>query len=521
MAIQYNLNPVNTPRKIFSVGDAVSQLPNFSEVYRPLQDFIAEGGLEALGYSATDVARWNTNFRQGVINVGGRPSDVNFFLDMFGGTPKQTDATDLSIEYNSALDFNIYAENDATGTSGTVTGCTFGSTVNGSYTGPYAQFTIATSTYANNGTLSNINVGDQIYIYNDSRWVVVMKKDTTTPYAHVITVYPMDPTYTIQIYGKQPMLPNHVQQVSGYSDGTTSPPHSEWETPGYIKTIQPFSLRTDWETPYDLLKSYQDILTFPIIFDMVTGAELDSFDVKGAMDGRERLQMAKNMLFWTGETMANTTVTAAYYTQKYNGFEGFLTSIFYGGGNVWEFDNTIGFDLDVDYTQIILENDALKKSTEYLLMCSKRFKMTMERRIQNAFKGNSGACTFETFSRNGSMMADIKRYGVDSYNWLGNTLHIKEVSAWSDSRWIGNGYFKNMGIMLPGYGLTDSNGQTVSPVEFWMPKGITQNGMYSEVFRDHMKLSDKASKFSGTITEDIMMSVNGVENMYAIMPKYL
>lgn len=521
MAILFNTSPQHDPRKTVSVGDATSQFADFSGMYRQLWDFVEDGGLDALGIDQENIARWRRAIRDGVVNIGGRPSDIDFFRMMMGGTPKEVDATDYSIEYNSAIDYNIYAENDSTGTTGTVTGgCYYNSVVNGNYTGPYATFTIAVDTYGNNGTLSNINIGDQVYNYNDGQWFVVFKKDTTTDFAHVIYVYPMDEDYVISIYAKQPMLPNHVQLDSGYGDATTSLPHTEWETLGYIKTIQPFSLRTDWETPRDLEKAYKDIIQFPIIFDTNTGTEMESFDFKAMADGRERMISSENMIFFTGQKLANTAVNDSAYTNKYYGFDGFLTTMFYGGGNIQQYDNTYGWDLDTDWQQIVYANDAQKKSEEFLILGAKRFMDNLQRRAQDLFKNNSGSLMFKTFERMGDMQADIKRLGINSYAWGTNTLHLKTVGAWSDSRWMGNTYFPNMAIAMPGDGLTDSKGNKVPPVEYYIPKGRKASGMWAEVWRDHMKLSDKAEKFSGTITHDVMMAVHGVENMYAIMPKY-
>ena len=171
--------------------------------------------------------------------------------------------------------------------------------------------------------------------------------------------------------------------------------------------------------------------------------------------------------------------------------------------------------------QIIFQNDALKKSTEFLMLKSKMFGWNMERRSQDMFKNNSGACTFETFERMGDDSGDIKRFGINSYMWHDNTFHMKEVGAFSDSRWIGNIYFPNIAFLLPGDGRADSNGNKVAPFEYYIPKGRRLSGMWMEVWRDHMKLLDKADKFSGTITHDIMMAVNAVENMYALVPKYI
>ncbi len=523
MAIVFNTTPQHPPRQILEVGDAISQMPAFSDLYHSIFDFIENGGLASLGYNGADIARWRRNIRPGVIWIGGKPSETDFFRMMMGGTPKETDGTDLTIEYNSAIDFNIYAANDASGTTGTVTGgCYYGNVVNGNYTGPYVQFQIATSGYSNNGQNVNLNIGDQVLILNDNKWIQVFKIDTTTPYAFNVYAYPFDQNYTPQIYGGWPMLPNHVQMTTGYSDEFTSIVHTEWETTGYLKVIQPWKLRTDWEVLKNLDTGYKDVLQFPIIFDMVTGALIDSWDFKAMADARERMIMAENLLFFTGEVLTNTTATAAAYSvNQYNGFEGFLSTIFYGGGNIRQFDNSYGFDLDVDYTAIILANDALKLSPEYLMLGAKPFRMSMERRTQDAFKNNSGTCTFETFERMGEEKSNIKRYGVDSWQWLGATLHFKEVGAWSDSRWVGNAYFKNMGIMMPGLGITDSNGQAVNPVEYWIPKGHVEGHEWRETFRDHMLLNDKAEKWSGTVSHSIMMSVNAVENMYAIMPTYL
>ena len=523
MALVLETTPQHPARQIFEVGDAQTQMDNFSDVYHSIFDFIEDGGLAAQGYNGADIARWRRNIRPGVVWIGGKPSEIEFFRMMMGGTPKETDGTDLTIQYNSAIDFNIYAAADATGTTGTVTGgCYYGSVVNGNYTGPHVAFQLSTNSYSNAGQNLNVNVGDSLLIQNDMKWVTVFKIDTTTPYAFTIYAYPMDQNYTAQIYGGWPILPNHVQMTFGYADEFTRVNHSEWETPGYLKVIQPWMLTTDWETLKNLDTGYKDVIQFPIIFDMVNGGVINSWDFKAMADGRERMIMSENMLFFAGEVLTNTEVQgAAFSPNQYGGFEGFITTIFYGGGQIQQYDNAYGFDYDVDYTSIILQNDAQKLSTEYLMLCGLPFVMSSERRAQDAFKNNSGACTFETFQRMGDESADIKRLGIDSWHWLGHTLHRKVVGAWSDKRWVGNAYIKNLGILMPTMGLTDSNGQEVSPVEYYIPKGQREGHQWKEIWRDHELLSDKATKWSGTISHTIMMSVNAVENMWGIVPTYI
>jgi hypothetical protein len=516
MAIAFRLTPVNPPRIITSVGDALSQLPSFSTLYRQLYDAVEAGQIP--GASPQDLATWRINFRSGVVNYGGRPVEIDFFRMLMGGTPQETEATSIAVRYNSTVDFNIYAQNDAVGTSGTVTNATYGTVVNGSYTGPYAVFTVALNTYAANGTLSNVNVGDVIYIPNDAQMVQVIRVDKSVNFAHQVYVVPFNSSYTIQIYSKQAMHIGHIGFDTGYSDITTNPPHSEWETLGYTKYYNPFSMRTSWQTPRELEKAYKDVLQFPIIFDMVTGAEIDSFDFKAAADARERLIMAENMMFWEGQVMNNTNVTVNFATNKYTGFDGLTTSMFYGGGNIQTYTPTFGWDLDVDYNQIRYKNDALKLSEEMLMICALRFSDSMQRRSQDLFKNNSGGATFQTFARMGEDMAAIERMGIQSFKWGTTTIHIKVAGPFSDSRWIGTGYYPNAAFILPGDGLTDSNGRPVPPVEFYIPKGRRVSSQWEEHWVDGMNMESQATRFTGTITHTIQMGVHGVENMWAVMP---
>lgn len=519
--IAYNLDPVHAPRKITSVGDAQNQLEAFSGLYRNLWDFIDNGGLEGLGVDAETIAVWRKNVREGVINYGGKAPEIDFFRMMMGGTPKEMDATSISVMYNSALDYNIYAEEDATSTTGSVTNAYWGNIINGTYTGVYAVFAIATDTYADNGTKSNINVGDTIYNYVEGQNYVVIKKVTTVDYAHQIYVAPLDGNTTINIYAKMPMQPLHVQMVTGYSNIDTSAPHSEWETLGYIKEYSPFSLRTDWVLPRDLAKPYRDVLQFPIAFDMVTGAEISTWDFKAMADARERMIMGENVTFFTGQQITNTSLTNNAYTNKYFGFEGLFTSIWYGGGNIQEYDNLVGYDLDVDFMQIVFQNDSLKLSSEFLFIAGIKWNWAMQRRSQDALKNNSGACTFQTFERMGEDKADITRLGVNSWTWRNHTMHVKEASAWSDTRWIGNAHFPATALVMPGEGNTDSRGEKVPPVEYWIPKNQRVSSQWEEVWRDEMQGARRADEFSGTITHTICMSVNCIENMWGVMPKYI
>src|ERR1700748_342359 len=110
--IAYSLTPVHAPRQITSVGDALSEFPAFTDLYHKLYNAIEEG--QVPGASPEALATWRINFRSGVVNIGGRPVEIDFFRQLMGGTPTESDATSIAIRYNSTVDFNVYAQADAT-----------------------------------------------------------------------------------------------------------------------------------------------------------------------------------------------------------------------------------------------------------------------------------------------------------------------------------------------------------------------------------------------------------------------
>ncbi len=515
--IAYNLSPIHAQRQITSVGDAVSQFPAFSNMFNPLYSAIEDG--QVPGVTPEQLATWRINFRNGIVNIGGRSVEINFFRELMGGTPKEIDGTSIAIRYNSTVDHNVYAQADATGTTGAVANCTFNGNIDVTYTGPYAEFVIALQTYGPGGGTSNINIGDLLIIPNDGEMIEVIKVDKSIPFAHVVTVAPFDPAYTINIYAQQPMTHLAVGLSMGDADFFTNPPHTEWETLGYTKMINPINFITNYETPRELDKPYRDVLQFPIIFDMITGALIDSFDYKATADARERMIMAENSYMFGGAEMINPALRVNAVTNKYFGFDGFTTTMFYGGGNIQTYAPTIGYDLDSDWNFIRYKNDALKLSKEMLMICALKFSDSMQRRSQDMFKNNSGQCTFDTFERMGADRDAIKRLGIKSYEWGTTTLHIKIADSFSDSRYLGTGYYPTAAFILPGDGMTDSNGMAVPPVEYYFAKGRRLSNEWQEYWIDGKTQHNMPDVFQGQIAHAVQMAVHGVENMWAVMPE--
>lgn len=472
--------------KITTVKDALDKLNAFNALYAVHQ---CDSNPELCG-NPDDTAMWRKLVYDGVINCAGEPMELDFFEKIFGGKTEVIDAKKIYFRYNCDIDMNIYAQSNETAAG----------------PGESLTFQLLKANHTGDGAYSYPVEGYSLYIYEDRQWVRVTEVDKTNPYAHMITVAPYKANYTVNIRKNKKMMVMPVNLVSGLSCPS---PASSWQSIGYTQHVRPFRMRVDWEIPIDLLRGYEEVLQWGIMFDE-NGREVDCWEAYEKTQARRNMKWAKNLIFFMGQSIDNPTLLGQgtnKVTVDYSGFEGYNSTLLYGGGTVIDIDPAIGFDWDADFEPIIIRNDALKRTTEFVVLHAKPFWLAMNRNAQNKFKENSGACTFETFKRMGENMEDIKRMGVRSYEWANFSLHFKEVSALSDTRGIGNHDFPHGAWFIPGNGLRDSKGREVPAIQFLMPQGCGATGMLEEVDRDLRKI-DGCDKLAGYMAETLMSVVH-------------
>lgn len=467
-----------------SVGDVVSQLAAFSAVYEAGKN----GSVNNCDLDDTQKANWRNLVRDGVINCGGEATEIDFFQQVFDATSEQIDASTYYIKYNCDKDYNIFAQD----------------LVTGSAPGAATQFQVLRGIHGGGGSTSNVAVGGNIFIYEDRQWVRVSAIDKTTPYAHLVTVIPFSGAYTVNIRKGKKMMFNPVRFVDGYSCNLVN---STWDLPGYINKIKPMILRKDWELPLVLDAAKEDTFQFALSFDR-EGKEVDSFEAINKTRAREELIYMKNLAFFLGQKIDNPLLVGATVNEKYTGFDGYLPTMRYGGGTVYDYDPSIGFDLEADFQPIILRQDSLKKCKEFMVINGLQFMFGLVRRANQMLKEAPGQTTLEAFTRMGMAKADIEKLGVMSYTYGNYKLHFKEMSALSDTRGIGNYDMPYTAMMIPMTMQKDSKGRSVKAVEFYTPRGFG----YSEIDRDHRYLENGCNKLSGTLTETVMMGIHCPQN---------
>lgn len=493
----YSSNPRFT-QKIVTVRDAVDKLKAFNAMYE--SNAATSSVNNCTDWPSQDQANWRNGVRDGVINCGGEATEIDFFEKVFGGKNTSTESSDVYVKYNTAREYNIFAENAVTGGA----------------PGAATQFQIMRSQYGGAGKWSRAAVGGSVFIYEDNQWCQITAVDKTTDYAHLVTIVPYSKKYVANIPAKKKMMFNPTRVVDGYSSMVVA---SDWDTNGYTLKVQPFRMRIDWELPIQLMRPYKDIMQFAFNFD-ANGQEVDNFELFETIRARENFKYMKNLIFFMGQQQDNPLLLTGKNDQNYNGFNGYIPSLRYGGGVVYPFDPGVGFGLGDDFQTIILRQDAMKKTNEFICIYALPFMMGLNRRSGQDFKNNAGSCTFETFLRNGMDKSDIVKLGIDSYKYMNYTMHFKKVSALSDERSIGNSKIPFTAMMMPGTGMRDSKGREVPAFEFFTPGGSPETGTYEEYFRDHRKLDLGTEKLSGTIAETYQMVTHCPENHILLDPTY-
>lgn len=485
----YNKPKVST--KIFNVQDAVDGLEAFNAMHQ-----FSGAGVDLCDMSDPDRASYRKAVKDGVINLGGTPTDLDFFEKMAGGKTTDIDASTLYIKYRQDVDYNVVAENDVTGAG----------------PGQPIIFTMLKSIHSLNGKYSNAAVGGNIYLYEDSQWLEITAVNKAADYAHQITAVPFSKDYTASLKKGRKMMYNPVRFVNGYS---CHQPSNSWETPGYVQKIKPFRIRKDWELAIDLTRPAEEVMQFAMMFNH-QGREVESFEVYEKTKAREEFRSMKNLAFMFGQKKDNPVLlSGSTLNEKYSGFMGLLPTLQYAGGTIVDSDPSEGFGFDDDFQSIILRQNSNKRSKEFMVSYGLNWMFAAQRRNEEVFK-NGGGCSYRTFERMGAGSTDIEKLGISSYKYGNFSLHFHEVDAWSDTRYIGNGGMPYMAIFMPTMGLTDSKGRSVPPIEFFAPGGPS----YYEVDRDHRKLESGCEKLSGMMEETIMMAVHGQENMILINPVF-
>lgn len=441
------------------------------------------------------------------IHCGGKPIDLNWMRQLFPNQQKtMVDSKRWYNQYICDQDLNIFFAASATATG---PGLPF-----------YAQ--ILKSKHSSNGNLSMPAVGYSLFDKDNQILYTITDVDTTTPYAHRVELTPNDGLVTGSVKANVGYLVGMSRLVGGCNCAIVT---NSASTIGYVQELHPVRVRRDWRVCIDLLTGYQDQFRYAIIYD-INGKPYDAWDTYEAIKMREGIQSNLNMLTWIGTPTTNAALISgagATIDGNHTGFYGFLPTLKYGGGNVYNIPSDRGFDLESDGEAIFLYQDSRKKSKSFLVIHGNKWRMDLVDRTNKLIsRTDVGKDMWEAFRRMGSLTGEdnataIAKLNIDSYKYAGNKLDFKLVDGWSDYRYAGSDYFNGMAIFLAQDGAT-LNGRQIDPVEFYTYGKGQWTGNYEEHYIDFRKGDSGCNDIGGWAAESLSMGVHCPENHILINP---
>jgi hypothetical protein len=484
----------------------VSTVPQFKTKIATVKDVLNLEAFNAMEEADTNSCSANscndaslgTAFIKNVvrqIKAGGKPIEINFFMDAFGYSPRSVEAKVVYNRYVTDLDYNIVAAANATGATA----------------GAATWFQLLRAQHSGDGTSSYPVKG---YIMTDKDRNIIYQitdVDTTTDYAHLIEVTPWDEDVTVSIKAGVKYFVSPARPVPGYSEPD---PTNDIQTLGYVQKLNPFRFRRDWRVTFDLQRGYRDKFRFQVKFDY-QGNPIDSWEAYEAVRSREGLQLNMNAISMFASPITNPlllsgadVVTDAIHTGYYG-----LIPTMQSSAQIIDFSPSQGFNLKSDLEPFILYQDSLKRCNRFMVKHGKAFKAGLIDATNQLIKQDGQTLyNFDMYNRTGEGKAMIEKYGIDAYTHKGLNFHLDfmEWSPMSDSRLIGTDKLNNMGIFIATDGTVDAEtGNAVAPIEFFQ-YGMTETGDYIESIRNEWKLDGKDS-VAGSHAQSICMAVHSPE----------
>ena len=482
----------------------VSRVPQFRTKIATVKDVLNLDAFNAMEEANTDTCSANscnnaalgTAFIKNVvrqIKAGGKPIEINFFMDAFGYTPRSVEAKEVYNRYVTDLDYNIVPAANAVGASA----------------GAETWFQLLRAQHIGDGAKSYPVIGYTVTDKDNNIIYQITDMDTTVPYAHRIAVTPWDGDVTVNIKAGVKYFVSAARPVPGYSEPA---PTNDIQTIGYVQKLNPFRFRKDWRVTLDLERGYRDIFRFQVKFDM-HGNPVDSWEAYEAVRSREALQLNMNAISMFASPITNPlllsgadVVTDSIHT----GYYGLIPTL-QSSAQIIDFAPSVGFNLKSDLEPFILYQDSLKRCNKFMVKHGKAFKAGLiDSTNQMIRQDGQTLYNFDFYKRIGE--GGIEKYGIESYKHKGLnfTLDFMEWSPMSDSRLIGTEKLNNMGIFIATDGTVDlETNSPVAPIEFFQ-YGMTETGDYIESVINEWKISGKEA-VSGNHAQSICMAVHSPE----------
>lgn len=452
--------------------------------------------------------------------VGGRQSDINFMYRIAGGGPTRVKTKELWNRYLTKRTNVVFF--NATRTDTASLGYVWGTLTSGSHVG--------------NGTLSMPGIGFQLQNKTTGQWYVVVNINKATNWGHEICIAPTQLGVTASIDANQPYFVSKSSYVGGVSTPNLG---NDIPDVGWMQMFRFATRRKDWQVAIDDLSGWQDDLRFSLM--PTTDGKLEwNWMLYQQQEARYQLRLdhTVDLLLSTPLTNPslinnNNSIPNPVFPNIPNidslrtGYYGLDPSIQNGGGLVFPYPKSTGFDFDRDGERIFARQNALMQTTGWLFICGYMARLAMDRSATK-LKAQSGVGSLlSEIYRNGTsksleyldMGADAKptwqtelsKWGISGYDYHGNEINLKTLNALSDVYNIGSDELSYRVYCMPLDGVKHmTSGAAKAPIEIIQYGDNGYTGDYEEHFVDQRVTDARTNVFAGWMQQSQSVMFHGM-----------
>lgn len=507
MAINIYSNKPRFSTKQLSI-DSILTLDKFNAMTESALETTSGNNITPAMAAACGDPNMGTTFRQNVvhqvINTSGSPIELNFFMEMFGSEEKMVDTLRFWNHYMGDTTFNIYPANTTSAAPGQP-----------------ITFQVLKQNHGASGTMNLAAIGYSLWDKDNMIEYIITNVNRDIPYANKVTMVCTDASIAPSINANTPYLITPARRVGGASCKEVT---NQMSSIGYSQEVNFLRLRRDWEVEIKLLRAYRDKIQYPVIYD-INGNPMDSWDVYEAMEAREGLRMALNLAAWIGTPTTNQSLISgvgAVIDGDHTGFYGMLPSIKFGGGIVYDFPQSLGFDFEADGEPLFLWQDSRKQTTRFMVKHGLGFDFTKNDR-SNKLVANTqvGSTVYEAYKRLEGMDSTYKtglaKMGINSYKYNSFELDFSLWGSLSDQRYAGSDYFSNLAVCIPAEGPREG-GRQIKPMEFYQYGQNGWTGDYEEFYVDNRKQTEACETIQGYSAQSIAFAMHAPDLFILLNP---
>lgn len=431
-----------------------------------------------------------------ILNCGEGPGSFSNIMKLHPATPVKVRAKEFWQRHMSEVNFTVYAANTVTGAqAGNVT------------------LVLGSQSHLNNGTSSFINAGYSIVNQrNGQLYEVVGTPNKATNYAHtaVIRAYGDE---AVELRKGDPLGVFTARLIGDVACSTV--PSITLRDQGYATKTNPVRFETSW-----CLEHGSEMQNEVYQLDLIdnNGKRFKTWDPVVRANSRREMEIARTVYFFFGIKVNNPNITVV---GDFKGWNGYLHSVRYGGGNYVPIPYSGVTKLHLD----MVEKQAVQFGiTEFTWYLPWEQRNNLNTNFASLFNNAPGSCTFETFERTGSMDkmngTMVTKKGIRSLNLTGITHHFITADWATETNGLGHGILKDAIFVIPSVGSKDIKGNPVPTFETLELEGPgSENYRYYESY-DNLKYRgpDFCEKSMGVIRDTMWIKINCLTNHWQFQP---